>query len=75
VKLKPPETATGTLVESVAPLPSSPLPLKPQQYAAPAVVSAQLWRAPAEIAPKFRAPATATGNELLVFDPLPNCPE
>ena len=57
------------------PVPSWPLPPNPQQYAAPAVVTAQLCKLPAEIAVKFSPPATATGNERLVSEPLPSWPE
>jgi hypothetical protein len=41
-KLSPPETATGLVRVVVVPSPSSPAPLPPQQYAAPADVTPQV---------------------------------
>jgi hypothetical protein len=52
--------------------PSWPLAFSPQQYAAPAVVRPQVWAPPGLIAPKAIPPATATGTELLVVEPLPS---
>ena len=42
-----PETATGTLLFVSVPFPSSANTFNPQQWAAPAVVTPQLWKEPA----------------------------
>src|ERR1051325_4235220 len=75
LNVKPPETATGTFVESVVPLPSSPKPLNPQQNALRAFVSARVWRAPAGMRENVSDPLSGTGTLLFVFEPLPSCPE
>src|SRR5438132_10053453 len=65
VNIKPPETGSGASlgVVLVSPFPSSPLALLPQQYAAPAVVTAQVCWSPLEIALNANPPATATGTD------------
>src|SRR5947207_9218513 len=78
-----PVTWTGTLLSggkaafgSVEPLPSWPLLLEPQHFAAPPVTIAQLWLCPAAIAstPLVR-PVTWTGAPAFVpVTPLPSCP-
>src|SRR5258706_14544450 len=49
--------------------------LSPQQYAAPPVVTPQLWLAVALTAAKVSPPDTATGVLLLVSEPSPSSPE
>ena len=46
MKLNPPETGTGVGLLVVEPLPNWPDELSPQQYAAPALLSAQVWLKP-----------------------------
>jgi len=71
-------TATGTKLEVVLPLPSSPLPLKPQQLTAPVFNNAHVWELLAVIetavADTSVNAATATGTELSVVLPLPSRP-
>src|SRR5688572_24916304 len=69
-KLSPPETRTGTVLEVVVPLPSSPTPPEPQQYPAPLVATPQLWAYPAMTLAKVSVPATARGVVAMAV-PLP----
>src|SRR5438552_11508030 len=55
-------TAVGTSRFVVVPSPSSPDPLKPQQYAAPLVVTPQVCAAPALTPANERPPATGVGT-------------
>src|SRR5688572_26465745 len=58
-------------------MPSCPPPLSPQQYAWPAVVSAQVypsWDPPAVICSNASPPVTATGAARSVVLPSPSCP-
>src|SRR5512134_2099218 len=56
-----------------APVPRSPAMLSPQQYAAPAGVSAQVWLWPDAItAPKVAVPPTGTGTRWFTCEPLPS---
>jgi hypothetical protein len=68
--------ATGTLLLLLVPLPISPLELAPQQYAAPALVSAQVCSPPALIDANVTPVGmlTATGVLRLVVVPSPSCP-
>src|SRR2546423_1019478 len=63
-----PVTATGVELVVIVALPSPPAP---QQYAAPAVVTAQVWLTPALSTSKMRLPETAPGVVLLS---LGRCP-
>ena len=65
-KVSPPTTAVGVVTTGPAPgpRPSSPLPLMPQQYAAPVVVTPQVETASRLTAAKLSPPATRTGVEL-----------
>src|SRR5512138_3234405 len=67
------ETATGTLLLVLLPLPSWPSPLLPQHTAAPSAVMAQVCCPPAETAvtPEPR-PVTATGTWLSASLPFPS---
>src|SRR6266566_10011771 len=71
-KLSPPVTATGLVRFVVVPSPSWPLSLSPQQYAAPAVVTPQVWKLPALTAAKVSPPTTATGLVCFVFAQVPS---
>src|SRR2546428_105540 len=53
----------------VVPSPSRPLPLKPQQYAAPLVVTPQEWSNPALTAAHERPPVTGVGTSRRVVGP------
>src|SRR2546425_446730 len=69
-------TRTGVNRPVVVPSPSWPLPLAPQQYAAPAAVTPQVWAAPAVTAAKL-TPAgacTSTGLDRSVVVPSPSWP-
>jgi hypothetical protein len=74
VKVRPPETATGTLLESVDPFPSSPLPPKPQQYAVPSLVSPHACATPVTSVTNWKPPDTGVGTELLAVVPFPSWP-
>src|SRR5216683_477388 len=74
-KVRLPVTSVGARRLMVPPVPSSPRPLAPQQYTAPADVSAQLWSPPALIAVKLRVPATATGAACGTVSPVPSTPK
>ena len=71
-----PDTVTGvSWAAVVVPLPSWPLPPAPQQYPAPALVSAHADDPPAERLLKVSEPDTATGTVLVVaVVPLPSWP-
>ena len=77
-KLTPAGATTSTGVNSwvVVPSPNWPLPLKPQQYAAPAAVTPQVWRKRALTAAKLTpaGAATSTGFNSPVVLPSPSCP-
>jgi len=61
-QMREPVTATGDVrIVPELPSPICPLGLSPQQYAAPAVVTAQVNAYPAVIVAKVRAPDTSTG--------------
>src|SRR3989304_437900 len=71
-----PEPSTGALLSVCVPLPSWPSALEPQHLTPPAVVSAQVWPPPAEIAlTPLSSPRTSTGARLPVVVPLPSCPK
>src|SRR2546422_10687979 len=63
--------AVGTSRFVVVPSPSSPDPLKPQQYAAPLVVTPQVWASPALTPANERPPATGVGTSRVVVVPSP----
>jgi len=73
VKVSPPATATGVRlhglelhvsVAALAPIPSSPNELSPQQYAAPAAVRPQACRFAAPTVENWSPPATLSGVSL-----------
>ena len=70
-----PVTSTGVLRCVFVPSPSWPTLLRPQHLTPPAVVSAQVWKSPAETAatPPVR-PVTSTGVLRCVFVPSPSWP-
>ena len=57
------------------PRPSWPEELAPQQEAAPALVSPQVWKRSAVRTLKLKPPETGTGVESLVVEPVPSWPE
>src|SRR2546429_414908 len=69
-------TSTGVNSWVVVPSPNWPLPLKPQQYAAPAAVTPQVWRKRALTAAKLTPGGafTSTGVNSLFMLPSPSCP-
>src|SRR5438094_838435 len=67
-------TRTGVRRWVVVPSPSSPSLFDPQQYAAPAAVTPQLWAALRPTAAKLRPPAASTGVKCLVVVPSPTSP-
>jgi hypothetical protein len=71
-----PDTSTGTPLFVVELLPSSPIQLlRPQHFAPPDVVTAQVELLPAEIlATPAASPDTATGTLLFVVELLPSSP-
>src|SRR5439155_12116393 len=74
--LASPETATGVWRSVVVPSPSWPSALRPQHLTPPALVSAQVWKSPAEIAATpLGSPETATGVWRSVIVPSPSWPE
>src|SRR5439155_7097056 len=90
-KLSPTTTATGAVLQGalpgqssgpvVVPIPSSPSPLYPQQYAAPLVAMPQACvpkglepPAAALTSAKIDPPVTTAGTELLVVVPFPSSP-
>src|SRR5262245_28492625 len=76
VNVSPPSTGTGTRLEGCAsPMPSCPLLLLPQQYAAPAAVKPQTCRSPTTIRAKRVGPLTSRGTTLGACDPSPSCPD
>ena len=76
VKVRPPDTAVGTLWLAVVPSPSCPKGPFPQQYAVPVLVNPHVCVLPAAIVVKVRPPETATsvGVSRLVFEPSPSRP-
>ncbi len=73
------DTATGTRLCVVMLFPSWPLPLAPQQYAAPLEPAAQVWPYPAVICMMLTPDSTpevdtATGTRLLVVLLIPSWP-
>ena len=74
----PPVTATGMYELLVAPIPSRPRWLSPQQAAVPSDNNAHVWLFPAVILmtvlPARAPPVTATGVVALVKEPIPSCP-
>src|SRR6266568_433627 len=74
VNVSPPTTATGAKRWSVVLSPRLPKALRPQQYAAPLVVRAQLYSDPALTAAKVALLATAEGVETLPALPFPSSP-
>src|SRR5207244_1683517 len=70
-----PETATGAWRWIVVPSPSWPEPLSPQHLTPPALVSAQVWPPPAEIAATpLASPEAATGAWRWIVVPSPSWP-
>ena len=59
----------------MVPVPSCPVPLYPQHFAAPPLVSAHVWKSPEVIAtiPEV-SPLTWTGVDEPVVVPFPSCP-
>jgi hypothetical protein len=83
VKVRPPDTSTGTLegVLLVVPLPSSPSTSYPQQYTAPVLANAQTCQYPmviwVKVTPASTPPVyTATGVScaVAVVTPFPSSP-
>jgi hypothetical protein len=54
--------------------PTWPYSFQPQQYAAPLLVTPQVWSLPAVRLANVRPLAAATGDLVLTHEPLPNCP-
>ena len=81
--MSPPDTATGVVLQGsalhvsglVAPIPSCPAVLFPQQNAAPAAVRPQAKRFPVPMLVKVGPPATGTGVRVLVLEPSPSAPK
>src|SRR5213593_2633556 len=73
-KVSPPDTATGVELLILVPLPSSPLPLWPQQYAAPAGVTPQVAATPALTEANVSPPDTVRAVVLDTSVPLPSWP-
>ena len=68
-----PATSTGIELFAMLALPSWPLRLRPQHFRPPAVVTAQVCEAPAEIeATPLVRPVTSTGVGLFAVLPLPS---
>src|SRR5438270_12022 len=61
MKLRPPDTAVGATRVAVVPSPSCPLPLKPQQNAERAAVTAHVCARPALIPVNLNPPYTGFG--------------
>src|ERR671919_468803 len=75
LKLRRLETATGTLLFLVVPLPSCPLSLAPQHQTGPErPPKPQAKSSPATMSPKATALEMATGTLLLAVSPFPSCP-
>ena len=73
--LASPNTSTGNVLGVVELFPSWPFELLPQHFAAPPVVSAQVWFAPAEMAwTPLLSPLTSTGKLLFVVELIPSWP-
>src|SRR5438067_1858234 len=69
-----PLNCAGVVLPAVAPVPSCPLPFRPQDQSVPADVSARLCMHPAARATTPERPLTATGTALFVVVPLPSSP-
>jgi hypothetical protein len=67
-------TRTGCSERVVVPMPSCPLPFKPQVQIVPFDASATEWAAPAAMAVMGGKPATITGAVRVVVVLSPNCP-
>ena len=64
----PPRTSAGTLLlVPTTPLPSSPMVLRPQQYASPLIVTPQVCLSPAATVTNFKRPETGTGVAAQAF--------
>src|SRR5207302_9271992 len=72
--VSPPWTATGAGLLVVSPVPSRPLPLYPQQYAAASLLSPQTCRLPVTRLVKCIAPDTAARVAPCAVVPVPSCP-
>src|SRR5205814_9520958 len=70
-----PPTGTGVARGPVVPSPSCASWLSPQQYAAPLVVTPQVWNDPALTATNRNPPATGTGVARATLVPSPSCPK
>src|SRR6266498_3682884 len=71
-----PTTPTGVSRSVLVPSPSWPESFQPQHATRPALVSAQLWYAPAAIAvTPLASPATPTGVWRSVVVPSPSSPD
>jgi len=69
------ETGVGTSLLAVVPFPSAPVPLVPQQYAAPPEVIAHVWREPLATWVTFdESPDTGAGRSFVFVVPFPSCP-
>src|SRR5574337_932755 len=70
-----PTTSTGVALCVAVPSPSWPEAFRPQHLAPPALVTAQVWKGPAEICltPDV-SPTTSTGMRLEVVKPFPSFP-
>src|SRR3954471_1307736 len=79
VRLRPPDTSTGTLLLAIPPFPSCPSRPAPQQYGVPELVSPQTLTSPLLRAENWSPPATGVGVKIPLFDgsdePFPNCPK
>src|SRR5688500_12641296 len=73
---RPPATGTGVgwMAGVALPVPSRPLALYPQQYAALSVVTPHEWLYPSDTFRNVSPPATSTGVAAVVVEPFPNCP-
>jgi hypothetical protein len=61
LKLSPPATALGLVLDTVSPVPSWPNELSPQQYADPPGAMPHVCCVPAERDVNVRPPVTGTG--------------
>jgi len=78
--LDPTGVATAAGVRTVAPsdavpLPTWPIRLSPQQYASPALVTAQVWRYADATFAQLMPPETSAGVTRSVTVPSPICPD
>src|SRR6185312_14891756 len=74
LNVRPPFTCRGTLSRAVEPIPSLPLALSPQQYAAPRSVTAQVCTLPALIVANVKPPLTTRGTLSFFVVPIPSSP-